>query len=332
MTTKNTIVITCYQRPEFLYVTLESYLKCKELDNYIVHFFPDFGYDKDTLKVIDWFKTQTNAEIKTSCKTHRKHKQLASYNILDSYRIATEENNSNYLIIGEEDFLVSPDYLRFNDYCYSNFLTRYDKIFCVAHKRRQLMETPGRPDILIGDPQCTSPSCISVAKVREYMIPLFNEQGYFEDPISFFSRRYPNSRIPMTHIDHDGAIERIIEDEKMFAIKPDQTRTVHIGFVGGHLLFNRSIGSRLRGSLDDKVRMLKHVISGGAKALRSMATHIPNNEKESWRGVTYTELEEYKWDKLILDIDRNLAMASEWYYDNDNQFAEYVNRHDKPAR
>lgn len=322
---KNTIAITCYQRPEFLWATLCSYLACPEINDYNIFFFPDHGYDLDTLVIINWFKTMVKTTVKVFPKDHRKNRQLASYNIMDSYRISLDESNAEYLIIGEEDTPVSKDFLRFNHYCYEEFLSKYPRIFCVAHKRRHVVHKPGRPDVLIGDPQCTSPTCITSKAVIDYMLPVMRLPGYFEDPQAFFNAYYPNSRIRPEHghIDHDGAIERIIEANNLFAIKPDHARTNHIGFVGGHLNDGRYLGHKLTGTLEEKCLALRKILGDGIDTMKQFATHIPDQEKKEWVGITYAHVD-CEWDKLILDLDRNLAIGSEWYYDDNNEFKKYI--------
>lgn len=322
---KPVIAISCYQRPEFLYVTLKSYLACPEINNYDIYFFPDHGHDPELSVIFYWFKSAVKTEVKVFPKDHRKNNQLASYNIMDSYRIALEESNAPYLVIGEEDTPVSSDFLRFNHECYSKFLTKYPKIFCVAHKRRHVVHLDGDPSILIGDPQCTSPTCITREAVEKYMLPVMKMPGYFEDPASFFAKHYPNSRIKPEHghIDHDGAIERIIEANGLYAIKPDKARTNHIGFVGGHLIQNRYLGYKLPGTLDEKIKALEYILSRGLEDMKKFATHIPEEEKKDWVGITFANLES-KWEHLELDLDRNKALSSPSFYDDSNTFAKYI--------
>lgn len=322
---KPVIAISCYQRPEFLFITLKSYLSCPEINDFDIYFFPDCGHDPEINTIIYLFKSSVKTEVKTFPKDHRKNNQLASYNIMDSYRIALKESKAPYLIIGEEDTPVSSDFLRFNTYCHNNFLVKYPRIFCVAHKRRHLVHKPGDPSILIGDPQCTSPTCITRESVENYMLPVMAMPGYFENPAEFFARYYPNSRIKPEHghIDHDGAIERIIEQHNLFAIKPDHARTNHIGFVGGHLLQDRYLGTKLPGTLEQKIQMLDKILSNGLDTMKEFATHVPKHEKKDWVGITYANLES-DWKDLELDLDRNKAKSSEWYYDDSNEFAKYI--------
>jgi hypothetical protein len=328
---KPVIAISCYQRPEFLFITLNSYLRCKEINDYDIFFFPDCGHDPEIHTVIDWFKQNVNTSVKTFVKNHRKNKQLASYNIMDSYRISIEESNAPYLIIGEEDTPVSNDFLKFNKYCHDNYLTNYDRIFCVAHKRRHVVHLSGGPTLLIGDPQCTSPTCITRKSIQKYMLPIMQLPGYFEDPSSFFAKYYPNSRIKPEHghIDHDGAIERIIEENNLFAIKPDQARTNHIGFVGGHLKEGRYLGHRLTGTLQEKITYLNTVLCSGLDMMKKHATHIPEHEKNNWVGITYTNIDIPEWNKLELDLDRNKSISSPSFYDDSNTFKQYIDNYVK---
>lgn len=325
---KPVIAISCYQRPEFLYYTLQSYLANPEIGNFDIFFFPDHGYDPDTLEVINRFEKEVNplgVDVDVFPMKHRRNKQLASYNIMTSYSTSLQHSDAPYLIIGEEDTPVSNDFLRFNTYCHDNFLAKYPRIFCVAHKRRHGVHLPGDPSLLIGDPQCTSPTCITREAVEKYMEPVMAMPGYFEDPARFFSQHYPNSRIKgyHNHIDHDGAIERIIEANDLYAIKPDHARTNHIGFVGGHLSDGRYLGHKLQGSLDDKIRQLGLILHAGIDTMKAYATHVPNQEKKDWVGITYADVN-CQWTKLELDLDRNRVKSSESFYDESNTFKAYI--------
>ena len=122
----NTIAVTAWRRPEFLAVYLDQLKKNKELSNYIVHFFVEFEYHPDTDVVIDRFREfHGEDKVKVTYRTGRKSACPAMFNIMDSYRIASEYA-SEYVILGEEDIVPSQDYLRFCDVVYRKYLKPYD--------------------------------------------------------------------------------------------------------------------------------------------------------------------------------------------------------------
>ena len=311
----NVIAVTAWKRPEFLAVYLDQLKKNTELSNYIVHFFVEVDPHPDTDTVIDRFKESHGAnKVKVTYRDKRVSACPAAFNIMDSYRIAAEYA-SEYVILGEEDIVPSSDYLRFCDYVYRHFLEPYDSIFCVAHKRRQDPQE-GKPNVLIGDTQCTSPMMVSVKDIKKYMIPLYSMPHYFSNPIIFNRYYYLRSRIPPhEHYDHDGQIERIIESNNLFALKPDQARTAHIGFYGGASFEGIDL------DLDEKIEIIKTCVfdSNKLEELRKKydKRSIPTE-------VATCSLEDYEWEDLILDIERDLAISSSWWYDPDNNFKTYV--------
>ena len=198
---------------------------------------------------------------------------------------------------------------------YRKYLKPYDKIFCVAHKRRQDPQD-GEASMLMGDTQCTSPMMVSVVDIKKYMLPLYNQMHYFSNPILFNYFNYPNSRIPpQDHYDHDGQIERIIEANELFALKPDQARTAHIGFYGGASFEGLDL------DLDDKIAIIKEAVFDKIK-LEDLKKKYDSRSIPT--DVATCDLSDYKWDDLELDLDRTKCIASSWWYDPDNKFKEYI--------
>jgi hypothetical protein len=312
----NTIVITGYRRPELFKIQCNQLLKEKEeFDKYKLHLFLDYGFHPDYYKVISWLKT-LHRNIKLTIRTEEESKKSplpAFYNIMDSYRAAVEESDE-FVIVMEEDMIVTQDYLRFNRVCYELFLSKYSRIFCVCHKRRPEIELKGNINILIGDYQLTSPSCVSVKVIKELMIPTMSNPLFFANPIYYNQMFFTTSKNkPDVHIHHDGQIERIAEINNMFSIKPDQTRSMHVGVGGQHS------GSKytIDGSLNDKVAKYYELMSLGTEELRKYA----ENFKED---IVVTNLDNETWDNLILDPTRTLSKASSWHYDEDNEFERYI--------
>lgn len=312
------LAITAYRRPELLQIYFDQLLKDKdELSRYLVHIFLDNGFHPDMLRVINKFRKNHN-NIKITIRTEQESKSSplpAFYNIMDSYRVMSEEAD-DFVVIGEEDIIPTSDYLRFNRLCYEQFLSKYDRIFCISHKRRPETEKVGDPKILIGDYQLCSPSCISVKTIKKYMNLLMNNPMFFSNPVQFNSMYFRNSKNkPDHHIHHDGQIERIAELNKMFSLKPDQARSMHIGVGGQH---DSGSEFKIEGSLDEKVAKYYDLIKQGSTELRKYVT----NFKED---IVVSSLDINVQKEYILDIDRILSKASSWWYDPKNEFKEYIN-------
>jgi hypothetical protein len=313
MKSKNIIAITAYNKPELLYIYLEQIYKEPTISDYGIRIYTEDGFYPEELDVINEYKSKSPL-VDLSLVIRPKHPTcplVGFHNILTSYLLAAEETK-DFVIIGEEDMIPTEDYIRFNKYVYDHFLSKYDRIFCVAHKRRPEAELTGDASVLIGDYQCTSPSCVSVEAIRRYMRPYLLAHGYFENPMAFNALYFPDSRIhPFEHTHHDGAIERIMWKHKLFGLKPDQSRSMHVGLSG---IFCK--GTPPVGTFKDRLSQWRELIKDGNK-LRSLSS-LPND-------LVVTDPKGPTWDNLRLDPDRNLANASSWWYDPQNEFKKYIN-------
>ena len=309
----NVIVITAYRRAEFLAVHLERLLLCPELPKYGVLFCVDKGFSEEVLNVVHTFQ-EFHANTDVIVRHTRKSALPATGNIMQAYLDAAYYTDE-FVIVGEEDIFPSLDYLRFCEQA-MGYLRVYDKIFCVAHKRRSENHLKGSPNILIGDKQCTSPFLITKRAINKYIRPLVETKGYLENPVQFNAQFYPGSRIPPNeHYDHDGQIERIIEKNDLWALKPDQARTMHAGFYGGP---DAAKGKKLTGTLRERIDQLRAIVLDPVK-LQEMTT---DSTDTSWIDL---ENSNYDWEHLYLAIHRDEARASSWHYDPDNRFKEYIN-------
>ncbi len=307
----NVIAITGYNKPDLLYIYLEQIYK-EDLSNFLIRFHTEEGYDKEEDTVISYYrKKYPTVDIKIIVKPKVNCPLIGYHNILSSYHLSTSEADE-FVIVGEEDILPTQDYIRFNTECYKKFLSKYDRIFCIAHKRRPETELDGNPEILIGDYQCTSPSCISVNAIKRYILPYTKSPGYYKDPIRFNYMYFHRSRIhPEQHTHHDGALERIMDIHKLFVLKPDQARSMHVGLSG---IFCK--GTPPTGSLEEKINQWKRLLSYGGEAVRKLS-----NRPED---IVVIPFESKKWDNLELDLDRSKAKASSWWFDTNNEFKQYI--------
>ena len=140
---------------------------------------------------------------------------------------------------------------------------------------------------------------VSVEDIKKYMLPLYDLPHFFSNPIIFNSLHYPNSRIPPEqHYDHDGQIERIIEKNGLFALKPDQSRSAHIGFYGGASFESLDL------NLDDKIAIIKESVFDKDKLEELSKKH---DDRAIPTEVATCDLVDYVWPDLDLDLDRDKA-------------------------
>lgn len=307
----NTIALVCHGRPELLKIHLEQLLKNPELKDFLVHFFPDYGFNPEILKVIKWFKSE-HKHIKVTTRSLEESKKSplpAFYNIFDAYRIAAKEADE-FVLPAEEDIVPTDDYLRYHIAAYKNFLSRYDKIFCTTTKRRHLNEKIGNPELLIGDIQLCQPTCITKKTIENILCPLMEDE-LFWTPWEFNRIFCPNYRHPPEHhIHHDGQLERIAEINGMFCLKPDQARSAHIGISGQH--FKGNVQGK---TLEEKIAYMKNIMRNG-DLLRAAS----DNPKD----MCTVRFESDKWTDLRLDLDRNQVLTQVADFDPENKFKEYI--------
>jgi hypothetical protein len=305
---KNLICITTYSNPDLLWIYLSQLKKCETINNYGIRLFTEIGYDKEIDEVVKAF-----SDLDISLKVRDKHPNCpltGFHNILETYRDGYNECYE-YCIFGEDDIIPTEDYLKFNDYVYRNYLSKYDRIFCVGHKRRPENESIGLPNILIGDYQMTSPSCVSRETIGKYILPHLTSDLY-EDPVGYYFKFFSDSRIPWHSFPHhDTFLERIMWKNKLFGLKPDLAISGHLGLRGIHCKGNAPEGLLME-RVDQYLKLMEN-----PDQLRSLSFFPPDLVvAPSWtRG---------NWDNMILDTDRTLAKASSWFYDVDNEFKSYI--------
>lgn len=312
MKDKNIIAITAYNKSDLLFLYLEQLYKDPTISEYKIRIYTEYGFCVEQLNVIEEYnKKYPEVDIKQVCRQKHPFCKLTGFhNILTSYLLAANEAK-DFVIIGEEDMLPTDDYIRFNKYIYDEFLSKYDKIFCAAHKRRPEVEKIGDPEILIGDYQCTSPSCVSVKAINKYMLPFLSNPLFFSNTHEFYAKIFCNSRIaPYEHTHHDGAIERIMEHFELFSLKPDQSRSMHVGLSG---IFCK--GKAPQGTFESRLEQWRELIKDGDK-LRSLSD-VPQE-------MVVVDTKGPEWSKLVLDVNRDKAKASSWWYDTKNKFKQYI--------
>jgi len=310
---KNTIAIVAYNKPDLLYLYLEQIFSEPTIEDYQIQIHTEEGYDEEQNKVLAFYRGKFPTVDIAQIVKPKTHCPLAGFhNILSTYLyVAEEERAGDFAIIGEEDMIPTKDYVRFNKYIYDNYLKKYPRIMGAAHKRRPEAEKEGDPELLMGDFQCTSLSVIATDTINKYLRPTLSQPSLYANPHFFYSLNFPLSRIaPNDHTHHDGAIERIMDSNNLFVLKPDQSRSMHVGLSG---VFCK--GKPPQGRFEERVEQWRELLKDGDK-LRSLST-LPED-------LVVTDPEGPEWEELRLDTSRDKCKASSWWYDHHNQFKEYI--------
>jgi hypothetical protein len=311
---KNTIAIVAFNKPDLLYLYLEQIFCEPTIEEYQIQIHTEEGYDKEQDDVLKFYKDKfPKVDISQVLKPKHGVCPLAGFhNILSNYVYAADKKRAgDFVIVGEEDMIPTQDYIRFNKYIYDNFLKKYPRIMGAAHKRRAEAEKEGNPELLLGDYQCTSLSVISTDVINKYLKSPLSDPLLYSNPLLFYGLKYPLSRIaPLDHTHHDGAIERIMDSNKLFVLKPDQSRSMHVGLSG---VFCK--GKAPEGTLKERVEQWRELIKDGDK-LRSLS-NLPED-------LVVTDPKGPEWNSLELDLERNKCRASTWFYDPNNEFKKYI--------
>ena len=307
----NVVAMVTYNRPWLLKINLEILLSQPTVNQYDYIFSTDYGYDPEIPKIVNWFAQESKTSVLFNINSTRESSLPAFDNIMRLYRKAAD-HATDYVLIMEEDIIPTLDYLRFNNEVYNNFLVKYDRIFCLCHKRRPETELIGKHDILIGDYQLTSPSCISKKNIHKYINPELLHPAFFKNQALYNTLVHPMHRNnPNHHIHHDGQLERIADLHKLFSLKPDQARSMHVG-IGGI-----NCSGKLTGTFDELYNKFKTlIINNDGETLRS---YEPTFKRDMCIAPLNT-----KWTDLKLDIDRTLSTASSWSFDPFNEFSKYI--------
>lgn len=299
------IFVAVYRRPALLYLMLERLIKSPEIKDYIVLFCIDHEHDPYINEPIDIFEKNNYCKKVLRITRNVKHnKYLASGNILYGYKDASEITEG-LIIPMEEDIFPSDDFLRYTEYVYENYISKYERIFCVAHKRRHEGEQIGDPSLLIGGYQCTSPSCVKGSDIIKYLNPLLANKEYLTNPYLFNVKNYRGFRNPPERLlDHDGQLERLIWRNNLFCLRPDYPRTNHVGYIESKEKDNKNWAETV-----DTIR----------KTILDKNNPIYNSPH-----YTYSDFKSPDWTNIKLDLDRTEAKYSSNYFDPTNKFKEYI--------
>lgn len=254
---KDIVLITSFNRDDFLSVMLDYILKADKCDEHVYLFSLEKNYNKNIDGVIDRFPLEKIVR-KNPMHPYRGN----SLNTLEGYKYAlslVSKYNSNLIYLIEDDIFIGKDFFSFHSLVQSKF----DSFSVSAVKNQNLKHHPE----IVKDPEL-------IYSIKEpnavYKFPQYQSLGvswkpenirkvvshgieeYYRDMRKYVLKYFPNSRYNNIWVDQDGLIDRIMEVNNYQVIFPYVPRAYHAGFYG---CYRR--GTPLVGQLEQRVERLK---------------------------------------------------------------------------
>jgi len=276
----NVVIIPCYDRPEFLAITLEQIEKANNSNKFLYLFTLDNGYDKECEDVINKFPLK---KIITKRKKTKLTLGKQSYNLLEAYREACILS-SKYVLLIEDDILITNDFFDFH----INVHEQNPNAFCSigAENHNTKFDTIGDDSFYyygsITDYQSWG-VCWNKDVLEALILPHANDEYYF-NPVGYLIKVFNQNWIGQHFAEQDGLIRRVRYCAKELpVIFPHVPRCFHAGFYSYH----RNKSKRFKNSLEKKIKMVKEVISS----------------EENYK--KFCENEDFYNDSKLINLDHN---------------------------
>lgn len=240
---KDLLLITTYNRPDYLRVCLEYLQKADGIDSKDIWIFVDRGKQliREFYEVVNDFP---NLDISVHFRAeHRYHGN--SYNTLNAYVMAYEfgaKYGTEYIYLVEDDVLVMPDFFRWHEAVH-----KMEKdIMCSVTYR--CSRNAARDKKYDNDPEAYLISgqdyaSIGVCWKREKLEPIVShaKTEYFADLQGYLKKHFPQNRFNDCFTEQDGLIMRIMGETHGNTAWPFVPRCYHVGVAS----YNRPRGPRL---------------------------------------------------------------------------------------
>jgi len=222
----NVIMVPARNRPEFLYISLSSLLKNKEVENYKILFVFECDVKRECQKIVKRLIADVGLDVEF---VKWDSFYGLSKGILEGMKIAFTKTDE-YVIVLEEDVMVSRDYLRFVDYCYRNFYLKRKDIATISGmislehgKKRDVTKVRKR--------MWYSPYGVLIPKkfFFRYVYPHCIEE-YYCNPSYYCDKYHPNWIYRGMYTEQAGLINRIIHKNALYCLEPEVPRCQHIGW------------------------------------------------------------------------------------------------------
>lgn len=282
----NYILMPGRNRAEFFDIALSSLMGCPEIENYRILFEFECDVQQEYYDIIKrYVKCPSQIEIKrwdTHYGLTRGH--------LEGMKIAFN-NTDEYVIIVEDDVMVSRDFLRYHDYCYRNFYKERGDIGTITGQISHASvskEPEERDPKLVHKRLWYHPYGVLIPKDFFYKYVLEHcTEKYYKNPL-YVDTVYPEWSERGKWFEQAGLLNRIVHKNNLHTIEADVPRCQDIGWFGKNRTNRYAEYKTL--NLDEKIR-LNRKIWGDIDLIKKFAYsgsqhYVLNNNNE--------------WDNLVL--------------------------------
>lgn len=257
----DTVLVTAFVRPEFLWLCLEHIVAANGYNDnhYIINL--DYRFRRSNLDVIRKFSKHFNKL--TILKTQNVDippVSKQSHAVLEGYRFAQQESTGLVYMI-EEDVMIADHFFDWH-----KAIHRLEPdIYCAIGTRNNNTNVAPINDyskyyLQRGDYQSLGVS-FKKHKLNEVLAHANNK--YYHDPFKYCKSNWPNSPIGAQFVEQDGLHRRVMGDQEV-AFSYDGF-AFHAGFYG----YNRKGKFRVTGSISEKVAKIRD-IAFNANKLKEM--------------------------------------------------------------
>ena len=254
----STVIIPCWQRPEFLAACLHYIQQAEGWDQYLYYFTidtkttPGKQFDPEVMEVIKAFPGKYKYKIKRNA-THGN-----SMNLLTAYAEAMEWQKDGLIYLIETDIFVAKDFFTYHEAAHK-LINDFFVSACLNqnHKVAKEGSLPKDPGGVYRWPKYQSlGNSFKPAQLKRVI--LHSTAWYFanlQTMQNYCKTHWPGSKFGNTWVEQDGLINRIMEAESLNGVFPYLPRAYHAGFASPN--YNRP-GKLLKRSLslEERTRLI----------------------------------------------------------------------------
>lgn len=283
------VLVPTYSRPEYLWLCLEVIGKADGGSSKVVwvardcHAADGSKYAREAAEIRAVVADYRSAFAGLRFIERAPHPYYGnSYNTLELYREAMA-SGAEFIYLVEDDVIVERDFFRWHEAVQSkgNYFCSIARYICKGRK------VPIDPAAYVESDR--DYASLGVCFRRENLKGIEQHccAEYYRDMPAYIARKFPNSSLGAQFSEQDGLIQRVIHQSGMLTAWACMPRAYHVGIHGYH----RSRGARLTGSMPEKVRVLRELLSTGK--LKDLAKDFKQlDDIDTPRGFTP------EWDEL----------------------------------
>lgn len=224
----NYILLPGYNRPEFFYLTMESLMKNPEVKDYRLLFTLASDVDQHYFDIIESFADGLKPEI-----VKWSERNGLTKDVLEGLKLASSKSEE-YVILLEDDVVVSRDFLRFLDYCYRQFYSEDGDIASIGTTTNRAIGRVGH----VYKEQWYFPWGVLIPKhfFNRFLLEHCNDSYYLHS--KEYADRYYRKESEGREVEQGMLILRVMLKNNLYQILPEVPRSLEIGFYGKHRYFS----------------------------------------------------------------------------------------------